>query len=185
MKELIDNKTNLIIRNFTDDELIENSSIQNEINSWSDDEAIKEYITSNCVWTNKLFDYLFGLNNLLNNDDPDFSELYFAFDDNEELQAIFQLSKTQNKFTKAIQFLVVNPQTQNRGIGTRIFNSILKNSEFFKKLKSQLFLVSASEKSNNASRRLLKKQGFIPYKKVNNSTLCLYIKLWKAKEMGE
>jgi RimJ/RimL family protein N-acetyltransferase len=114
------------------------------------------------------------------------SDREITFDyDNEELQAIFQLSKTQNKFTKAIQFLVVNPQTQNRGIGTRIFNSILTNSEFFKKLKSQLFLVSASEKSNNASRRLLKKQGFIPYKKVNNSTLCLYIKLWKSKEMGE
>lgn len=185
MKELIDTQSQLIIRNFTDEELKSNIKLQEIVNSWSDDEAIKEYITSNCIWGNTLFSHLYGLNNILNSDDPNFSELYFAFDSNEQLQAVAQISKTKSKFNQAIQFIAVNPNTQSQGIGTRLVTSIINHPEYFNNNKHALFICAASETENIRSRKLLKKHHFIPYKKPKKSTLILYIRLWKSKEMGE
>lgn len=185
MRELVDNNTDLVIKNFTDSELRENSLIKSTVNSWSSDEKIREYITSNCIWGDNLFDYLYGLNNYLNTDDSQFSQLYFIFDNSDELLAVSQLSNTKSKFRKAIQFIAVNPNMQNQGIGSRLINSIINNPDFFNKERQQFLLAAASEQSNTATRRLLKKHNFIPYKKPKNSTLILYLRLWKSKEMGE
>jgi len=122
-----------------------------EIRDWSTSSTIREYVSSK--WS---LDQLFGYY-ILNNK---YDNTYFCYDDNRLIGLVY-LSSPQNEMQDIrIEYLIVNPESQNKGYATRMINSITHNCNYFVGEDCGRVMASVEEK-NLPSRKAFLKNNFI------------------------
>lgn len=89
---------------------------------------------------------------------------YFAYqniDNNPTLVGTVLINHTDKfEFKNYIEYLIVNPEFQRKGIGTRMLSSIIENPDKFTHSDNPEDLIGYIHKDNTASLHLVKKLGF-------------------------
>ena len=121
MIKLVDEKTQLTFIKFNTEELKNQEELFFKINSWSDADNVKKFISNDT----KVNDFLISFDNLFPNNP---CGLYYSFEEDQPVGIIFL--NDVNSTESIIEYIVVNPQMQGKGIATRIIKSITNNLEF-------------------------------------------------------
>lgn len=124
----------------------------NFVNLWSQDRGVKEYITHRMPLADYLLDFI------ITNDDN--TENLFYCTTKDDLVGVAYITSPMDGDNRThIEYLVVNPRMQGKGIGTRMIKSIKNNPEYFASNHKGILFASV-EKSNEASKRAFLKNGF-------------------------
>lgn len=130
-----------------------------ELSKWSTSDSVKKFISSN-VSLDKLFKYFYA-----KRDGADSSEdrrnLYFCFNKSSELVGLVYITAPLGKLeSSSIEYLIVNPAFQNKGVGTRMIKSIGSNIVYFNNGYLSTGITTSVESDNVASYRAFLKNNF-------------------------
>jgi len=142
---LIDNKNFLLWKNYRDILDKETHTTISTINKWSDNENVKKFLSSTTPIGSSMTQRL-GNN----------SNLYLCYDFNQNLIGALHLN-SQNQIV-TIEDMIVSPELQNLGIGTRMITSLKDNAEFFQTEHKKISSIVNND--NIASMRVIEKTGF-------------------------
>lgn len=128
------------------------SEQENEVDSWSDNENIRKYISKRRPISQHL-------TSLVNNK----KNMFYAYA-NGKVVGVVLIARPEKDYEFAtIDYIVVDPKIQGQGVAVRMISSIKDNGEFF--ADGYLGKIDAFVDSHNtASQRALKKSGFVASK---------------------
>lgn len=162
MIKFVDEETKLTFIKFNNNELKNQEEIFNQINSWSYADNIRQYITNN----KKVNDFFIDLNNKTDNNP---CGLYYTFENSQPVGVMFL--NDVNYTESIIEYIVVNPQMQGKGIATRMIKSITNNLKFFTGHPNTESLIATIDKSNIASQKAFLKNNFYQLQPAYSSQL--------------
>lgn len=147
-----DQDTDLRWISITKDKFDEFANEFSQMNSWSSNENIQKYISSRTP-----IDKLFKIMAPSANQDFITGGLYFAYENNDFVGILKTSEPFGNNSHATIEFIVVNPQLQGNGYGTRMIKSASKH------LISDIShgIMSSVEYGNTASAKAFEKSGFV------------------------
>ena len=163
MRTLKDKNTDLTFISYNKEDLKNQEELFNQINSWSNDENIKRYITNDT----KVNDFLLNFHNLFYSDNA--SHLFYTFENNQPVGVIFLTDIDLNE--SIVEYIIVNPNIRGRGIGTRMIKSLTNHLEFFTDNKNISSLTTTIDKTNIASQKAFLKNNFYELKPAHSSQL--------------
>lgn len=123
----------------------------NEVNSWSTNEHVKKFISDKLT----LNDFLIEYKN--NNEVGVCKDIFYCFEGLEVVGVV--LISSDNNFS-VIDYIVVNPIMINKGIGTRIIESIKNNKKYFFRSKKIDDVYASVHSENLPSQKVFLKAGF-------------------------
>ena len=94
--------------------------INDEVDSWSYDSSIKKFISKYRPVSQYLITLLGSRNNI-----------YYAYDNNNLAGVVLVAKPMPNYSFTTVEYIVVNPEMQGKGIGTRMISSLKSNPMFF------------------------------------------------------
>ena len=142
----------------TSDNIKENEQYFEQMSSWSGDAGIQRYIASRTP-INKLFRDCISSGE--HSSIKGKSNLYFCFNDNADFVGLAYISAPigQNKHS-TLEYIIVNPEFQRAGIGTKMVKSISTYINYFNNGNECDGIVSSVEQDNIASSRAFLKNNF-------------------------
>lgn len=149
----------------TNENLDENEKYFEQMSAWSDSMSIRRFIASKTPINEIFREYvvsekpasLEGKNNL-----------YFCFDDSASFLGLAYISSPmgRNKHS-TLEYLIVNPEFQGKGVGTRMVKSISTYMNYFNNGNQSNGMLSSVEEDNIASSRAFLKNN---YKVISSNT---------------
>ena len=148
------------------------STLNKKVATWSSQDAIKQFITKDC----DLDKYLLYITN---GDESD--NLFYCFYEDELCGVALVTSPDKNCDDTVIQYLVVDPAKQGRGLGTAMLSSIFSNGKFFTGNKHKGSFLGSVHEKNVKSLKACLKSGFVvrPCKTPN------YVQVWYCEGKGD
>jgi len=139
------------------------AELNKQLNNWRS-ENIKQYITYSIPVGDQMMAFL-DIN----------SGLYFCFENRDLVGVVFMTEPFNDEFDASmIEYIVVNPDAQGRGVGTRMIKSIKDNPMFFTSGKHRGKIQASVKPSNIASQKAFLKNGFRVVKPAKKIPTTLY-----------
>ena len=142
----------------TNENLSENEKYFEQMSTWSNSMGVKRFIASKTPINEIFREYvvsekpasMVGKNNL-----------YFCFDDNASFLGLAYMSSPMgNSSYSTLEYIIVNPEFQGKGIGTRMVKSISTYMDYFNNGNQSGGIISSVEVENIASSRAFLKNNY-------------------------
>ena len=129
----------------------------NDVRSWSEDKYIQRFIAQKFSLDVIFKAFVCGTKS---NCKKCYSNLYFCYDNQNFVGVTFLSEPHGDNDYSTIEYLLVNPNFYNKGIGTRMVSSISKNTDFFFGKNHGSGLMASVEESNKKSGNVFSKNNF-------------------------
>lgn len=156
MGKFLDTDTSLQWKRFNSNNPKQFSSYNKIIDSWSSNAGVKKYITTSdprpvtCMF----MDFL-----------GEESNIFYCFEDERLIGTAFISGPYSNTDSATIEYIIVDPKAQGRGLATRMIKSITNNPKFFIGEKYNGKIVASIHKENIGSQKAFLKNSFQVVKK--------------------
>lgn len=143
----------------TSNNLAENEKYFEQMSSWASDKGIQKYICHS-IPVDQLFRSFVEETDARRRGD-DRCNLYFCFNEGDDFLGAAYISAPigQNK-DSVIEYLVVNPNLQGKGIGTKMVKSITSFADYFNNGYQSEGIYASVNSENTASLKALLKSSF-------------------------
>lgn len=176
-ENLIDSKRGIVWGKYNRHDSAVFSSLNKEVKKWSSQEAVKKYISGEFDLDSYLISFV--------GDDNCEECLFYAFVDG-KLCGVVLISPPSNcSDDSCIQYLIVNPALQGKGIGTAMIASIFENGKFFTNNLHKGRFVGLVHEDNIASRKACIKSGFVVSPNKNGKYIKFTIRCNGREEMSD
>ncbi len=177
---LADKELELDWKRVTMENMSSYESFFQEMSTWSSDPAIKKYISSSITLDNlmKMF-----VRSRKESSEKSAANLYLCTDENGEFVGFSYITTPigQNP-SSVVEYLIVNPNFRNKGVGTRMIKSIVTNSDYFNMGKSSDGFSASVESCNIPSTHAFLKNKFRVVSSNFSDTAKHYQVLYFSKE---
>ena len=129
----------------------------NELRTWSKDQAVQRFIAQKFS-----LDLIFKsfICDAKNHCVKYYSNLYFCYENKNVVGISFLSQPHGDNDYSTIEYLLVNPNFYNKGIGTRMVSSISKNTDFFFGKNHGSGIMASVEETNKKSENVFSKNNF-------------------------
>ena len=177
-ENLIDTKRSLSWVRYDKEESAVFARFNRQMRAWSSQEAVRKYVSGE-------FDLDRYLLSLAIDEGSDIDGLFYCFTDNELCGVALVSAPEGNSDETSVQYIVVNPNMQGKGLGTAMLSSIFTNGNFFTRNMHKGKFVTSVHKDNVASQKACLKSGFILAPAKNNDRYLKLVFKDKSKSMGD
>lgn len=169
-ENLIDAKRSLSWVRYDKEESAVFAGFNRQLRAWTSQEAVRKYVSGE-------FDLDRYLLSLAIDEGSDIDGLFYCFTDNELCGVALVSAPEGNSDETNIQYIVVNPNMQGKGLGTALLTSIFANGNFFTRNRHKGYFVARIDKSNLASHKAFVKSGFEVDEESNRDAFDKYVKM--------
>ncbi|MGN0961207.1 MAG: GNAT family N-acetyltransferase [Christensenellales bacterium] len=167
MDKLFDNDTHLMWEKY--DKYHPSAFRKNNkiLDSWSSAPNVQEYISNEQPVSSLFLDFF-----------DDGCNIYYCFDKKILAGAVLISEPYFKDDNSTIEYIVVNPELQGRGIGTRMIKSITSNPQFFVGDKYNGKFVASVSETNLASQKAFLKNNFQVLQKPKSKIITKYLRFF-------